>query len=224
MHGPDPEDSVSPSAPARWARAFSAFQVVVNFRRSGWRRPLGDFDEVELWTGTTCLARLPGALVSQVLAHHVLGLFVQADVQTVMTQTAEAESPWEKPRLGEGEAAPPPDPLVGPAPTSLPPSALRLQEALDNFVASLEARGDYFVAVAPSAARLVAKLFPEWLTRPVAELGQVEVDAFRRRCLEEGLAATTARNYALALRRALGLWRRRNRWDQAPTRRRGGVS
>jgi hypothetical protein len=50
------------------------------------------------------------------------------------------------------------------------------------------------------------------------------VDAFRRRCLEEGLAATTARNYALALRRALGLWRRRNRWDQAPTRRRGRAS
>jgi hypothetical protein len=217
---------MSPSAPARWARAFSAFQVVVNFRRSGWRRPLGDFDEVELWTGTTCLARLPGSLVSQVLAHHALGLLVQADVQTVMTQTAEAESQWEKPRLGEGEAAPPPDSgasVLAP-PTSLPPSAPRLQEALDRFCADLEARGDYFVAVAPSAARLVAKLCPEWLARPVAELGQADVDAFRRRCLEEGLAATTARNYALALRRAIGLWRRRNRWDQAPTHRRGGAS
>jgi hypothetical protein len=215
---------VSASAPARWARAFAAFQTVVNFRRSGWRRPLGDFDEVEIWTGPTCLARLPGTLVSQLLAHHALGLLVQADVQTVMTQTAEAESQWEKPRLGEGEAAPPPDPLGGPVPASLPPSALRLQEALTRYVADLEARGDYFVATAPSAARLVAKFFPEWLTRPAAELGQADVDVFRRRCLEEGLAATTSRNYALALRRALGLWRRRNRWDQAPTRRRGGAS
>jgi hypothetical protein len=211
---------VSSSAPARWARAFAAFQTVVNFRRSGWRRPLGDFDEVEVWTGATCLARLPGALVSHILAHHVLGLFVQADVQTVMAETAETEMRWEKPRLGEGEAAPPPDPLGGPVPASLPPSALRLQEALDRFCADLEARGDYFVATAPSAARLVAKLCPEWLTRPVAELGQADVDAFRRRCLDEGLAATTARNYALALRRALGLWRRRNRWNQAPTPRR----
>ena len=202
---------------ALWTRAFSTFHVVVNFRRSGWRRPLGATDEVEVWTGSGCLARLPGTLVSQILANHVLNLLVESEIRTVMTQTAAAEARWEKPLLGEGEAAPPPDPLLGHGRPPALPAVLRLQDALDRFCADLESRGDYFVAVAPSASRLLAKLFPEWLTRPVAEMGQADVDAFRRRCGQEGLAAATARNYALALRRALGLWRRRNRWATAPT-------
>lgn len=60
-------------------------ELVAAYQHRGWRWPLRDGDEIEVWSGpTTCLGRLPVSLIRQMLVHYLDGAALQESVSNAM--------------------------------------------------------------------------------------------------------------------------------------------
>ena len=66
------------------------FALVAHFVGRGWRWPLREGDEVEVWSGLECVGRIPAALLGQLLVHYLQGAALQEEVRRTLTAAAPA--------------------------------------------------------------------------------------------------------------------------------------